>query len=392
MRNLYIPIIISAFVGLASCGEEPATDLQAVIDSGDVESIRAMKEDLENQQSELAAQVALLDAAISANTENTNIPLVTVVEVVSQEFKHFVELQGTISTDQNLLIYPEVAGTIINMHVREGQQVSKGQLLATIDNGGLDSQLAQMKTQLDLAKTTYERQERLWEQNIGSEIQYLQAKTNYESQKNMVDQLENQLGKFSLRAPFSGIIDDIIKEEGTVVAPGGPGSEVFRIINLSSMYVEVLAPETYLPSIVTGKEAQVFFPVLGETVVSEVKETGNYIDPNNRSYRVKIPVPNSSEKIKPNLTARVKINDYTSADAVLIPQSVISENASGDQYVYVVKESESDVTEVNRRIIETGLSQDGLVEVTSGLSAGMSVVVEGARSVRDGQDVKVLAN
>src|SRR5690606_9037654 len=134
------------------------------------------------------------------------------------------------------------------VHVKEGQTVSKGQLLATIDDGGLSSQLQQLKTEAALSKTTFERQKRLWDQKIGSEIQYLQAKANYEAQENTVSQLESQLGKSSIRAPFSGIIDDVIKDQGTVVAPGA-GSEIFRIVNLSDMYIDVEVPETYLGSI-----------------------------------------------------------------------------------------------------------------------------------------------
>ncbi len=389
MRNLYILFIISALI-LSSCGEK-VESLEAIVETGNIEAIHAKKKELSDQQKELTAQIALLDSAINAGTEKANLPLITTLQVSSGEFKHFVELQGDVTTDQNVLIYPEVAGTILNMHVREGQNVSKGQLLATIDNGGLDSQLAQMKTQLALAKTTFDRQEKLWEQKIGSEIQYLQAKTNYEAQKNAVTQMEHQLGKFQIRAPFSGVIDDVIKEEGTVVAPAGPGSEVFRIINLSKMYIEIFAPESYITSIVSGKEAKVFFPILNETIETKVQETGNYINPNNRSFTVKVPVPNNTGKVKPNLSARVKINDYTQQDAILLPQGIISENADGDQYVYVLSNIGKDMTAIaTRKIIETGMSQDGNVEVTKGLSKGESVIVEGARSVKDGQEVKII--
>ncbi|MFK7951939.1 MAG: efflux RND transporter periplasmic adaptor subunit [Ekhidna sp.] len=390
--NYILTLTIISILAVACGGGEEATSISSLIEGSDLAAIRAKKSELSIQYKSLEQDLAQLDAAIAANTENANLPLVTVFQAKSEKFTHYVELQGDVTTKQNVLIYPETAGTLIRVHIKEGQRVSKGQLLGTIDNGGMNSQLIQMKTQLDLLKTTFERQERLWKQKIGSEIQYLQAKASYESQKSAVDQMESQLDKFNIRAPFSGIIDDIIKDQGTVVSPG-PGAEVFRIINLSNMYVDVLVPETYISSVVAGKEAKVFFPILNTTIDSKVKETGNFINPNNRSFSVKVPVPNKDGSIKPNLTAKVQINDYSQEKAILIPQSVVSENAQGEQYAYVVSDIKGDMTAVaSRKIIQTGMTQDGLVEVLGGISNGESIILEGARSVKDGQDVKILKN
>ncbi|WP_436516052.1 efflux RND transporter periplasmic adaptor subunit [Ekhidna sp. To15] len=383
--------ILTLFVAFAivACGENEST-ISSILAEGDMENIRAKKKELSAQHKELEGQMALLDSAIAANTENSNLPLVTTFQTSIAEFYHFVELQGDVTTKQNLLIYPEAAGTLVRVHVEEGQRVQKGQLLGTIDDGGLESQLIQMKTQLDLAKTTFERQQRLWDQKIGSEIQYLQAKTNYESQKNAVDQMKKQLEKFYIRAPFSGVIDDVIKDQGTVVSPG-PGAEIFRIVNLSNMYIEVLVPETFIASVVPGKDVKVFFPIINKTLEAKVKETGNYINPNNRSFNVRIPVPNQNGMIKPNLTAKVHINDYYSEAAILIPQSVISENAEGEQYVYVVRDVKGDKTATAQRaIITTGKTQDGKVEILSGIGSEENIILEGARSVKDGQQVKIL--
>jgi RND family efflux transporter MFP subunit len=283
-----------------------------------------------------------------------------------------------------------MAGTLEKVHVQEGQRVQKGQLLATIDDGGLSSQLEQLKTEEELSKTTFERQKRLWEQNIGSEIQYLQAKTNYEAQQNAVKQLQSQLGKSAIRAPFTGIIDDVIKDEGTVVSPGAE-SEVFRIVNLSEMYINVEVPERYLGSVTEGKEVKVFFPVLSDSVVTRVRTTGNFINPNNRSFTAEIPVPNKDGAFKPNLTARVRINDYTNEEALLIPQSIISENAEGEQYVYIAEKIEGgEISQVKKSIIHTGRTQGAQVEVLAGLSSGELVIREGARSVKDGQKVELI--
>lgn len=377
---------------VASCGGGTGGSVQDVIAGKDVEAIRAKRTEMSQEVKTLEDQVKQLDSAIAALDDNAKLPLVSTMEVQEQEFHHFLELQGDVMTDQNVLVYPEMAGTLYRVYVKEGQRVSKGQLLASIDDGGLSSQLAQLKTQEALAKTTFERQKRLWDQNIGSEIQYLQAKTQYESQQSAIKQLESQVGKSSVRAPFSGIVDDIIKDQGTVVSPG-PGSEVFRIVNLSNMYVKVDVPEAHLANVTPGKSVDVYFPVLGNSVQTKVRQTGNFINPGNRSFSVEIPVPNKGGKIKPNLTAIAKINDYTSAEAILIPQSVISENATGEQYVYLTKENDSENGMISKKaIIELGKTQGDFVEVLSGLSAGDNIIVEGARSVRDNQAVKVLNN
>lgn len=374
---------------IASCGGSSESSVEGIIAGKDIAAIRAKRTAMTAEVKALEDQVKLLDSAIAELDDNAKLPLVSTLKVEPQEFHHYLELQGDVMTDQNVLVYPEMAGTLYRVYVKEGQNVSKGQLMASIDDGGLSSQLAQLRTQEALAKTTFERQKRLWDQNIGSEIQYLQAKTQYESQQSAIKQLESQVGKSSIRAPFSGIVDNVIKDQGTVVSPG-PGSEVFRIVNLSNMYVEVEVPEAHLANVTPGKSVEVFFPVLGNTVKTKVRQTGNFINPGNRSFSVEIPVPNKDGKVKPNLTAIAKINDYTNNEAILIPQSVVSENALGEQYVYLTKENGSDTEVVSKKaIIELGKTQGDYVEVLSGLSAGENIIVEGARSVRDNQLVKV---
>jgi len=373
-----------------SCGEDKQQSVSDLAASGDLEALRSKKTEISNQQRAFEQDIKLLDSVIATKSGVERLPLVTTITVNAEKFEHFLELQGDVKTKQNVLIYPEMPGTLQRVYVKEGQQVSKGQILATIDDGGMGSQVSQLKTQAELAKTTYERQKRLWDQNIGSEIQYLQAKSNYEATENTVKQARSQLEKATMRAPFSGIIDDVIKDQGTVVSPG-PGSEVFRIVNLSEMYIEVDVPESHLDGIQKGKAAIVYFPVLGDTIQSEVRQTGNFINPSNRAFSVEIAVPNKKGNIKPNLTAKVSLNDYTSENAIIIPQSIISENAEGEQYVYVaLKANTADKATVKRKIIATGMTQGSMVEVLSGVADGDQLVKEGARSVKDGQSVQVL--
>ncbi|WP_419213411.1 efflux RND transporter periplasmic adaptor subunit [Maribacter sp. X9] len=386
MKKIIILFIVT--IGLFSCGDSDQS-VSGVIAKGDLDAIRAKKNEISAQQKVIETQIQSLDSAIAILGNEEKFPLVNTIAAKHEVFNHYLELQGDVSTKQNVLIYPEMAGTLQKVYVKEGDRVTKGQLLASIDDGGMSSQLSQLKTQASLAKTTFERQERLWKQNIGSEIQYLQAKTNYEASENMVAQADSQLGKSTIRAPFAGIIDDVIKDQGTVVAPG-VGSEVFRLVNLSDMYIEVEVPETYLGAVSKGKEAMVYFPVLGDTITTKIRETGNFINPSNRSFQVEIPVPNKDGKIKPNLSAKVSLNDYTNENAVLIPTSIISENAEGEQYVYVANDPNADNEAiVKRTIITTGKTQGGKIEVLTGLEDGNHVIKEGARSVKDGQKVKI---
>ncbi|MGB5274443.1 MAG: efflux RND transporter periplasmic adaptor subunit, partial [Flavobacteriaceae bacterium] len=386
-----IGYLITAAIVLTSCGNgSTPSNVQDIIAQGDLEALRSKKAEITEQQKVLTDDLRLLDSVISSRSGNERLPLITTITAKVENFDHFLELQGDVKTKQNVLVYPEMQGTLQKVYVTEGQKVVKGQLLASIDDGGMGSQVDQLKTQAALAKTTFERQQRLWDQKIGSEIQYLQAKTQYEASQNAVRQAESQLGKSAIRAPFAGIIDDVIKDQGTVVAPG-PGSEVFRIVNLDNMYIEVDVPENYLDGVQKGKEAIVYFPVLGDTVHSIIRQTGNFIKPDNRSFSIEISVPNKKGVIKPNLTAKVSLNDYSNATAILVPQNVISENAEGQQYVYVAELSDSEnEAVVSRRIITTGRTQGKMVEILTGIGDGDLLVKEGARIVKEGQNVKIV--
>lgn len=386
MKNtLYI---LSLSFLLASCGDGNENTTEAALESNDVETIQNKRDELTAQQTELEAQIKKLDAKLKDINPERNIPLVTAYEIEKDTFNHFLELQGSVETRKNVVLNAEMGGVLQKVYVQDGQKVSKGQTLAKIDDGGMSQQLAQMEIQRDLAKTTYERQKRLWDQQIGSEIQYLQAKSSYEGQVNAVNQMKSQLSKSVVTAPFSGVVDEIITEQGNVVSPGQ--TPILRLVNLDDMYITADIPENYITNVTEGKSVEVTFPVLGETIETKVKQTGSYINPNNRTFNAEIAVPNKNKNIKPNLTARVKINDYTNEDAIMVPQNIISENANGEQYLYVLEKTEDDHAKAKRVIIETGKSQGDDIEVLKGLNGGELIIQEGARSVKEGQTVKIM--
>ena len=388
MKNIYLLIIIT--VCLNSCSNEKEPSLEEILATNDVELLKSRKSEIDAKLEKLSLDLDQLNNKLSVLNKDRNTPLITTITTSEQKFNHFIELQGNVKTKQNVLVYPEMPGILNKVYVKEGQKVKKDQILATIDDGGLSQQLLLLKSNEQLAKTTFERQKRLWDQQIGSEIQYLQAKTSYNSQKNATRQLKKQLGKFTIRAPFSGIIDNVFKEKGTVVAPG-PGAEIFRIINLSNMYIETDVPESYISSIKKNKMVEVNFPILGRSYDTSIRQVGNFINPSNRTFRIEVGIPNLDGEIKPNLTAKLRLNDYSNSNAILIPQSIISENAKGQQFIYVVKDNkEKNQVYAERLVIETGKTNGDFIEVTKNLDANVEVILEGARSVNNGQVVKVI--
>jgi len=388
MKKIYSLFLIT--LAFNSCGEKKSASIEELVSNGNLKELISKKKEISANIEAKSIDLKKIDNAIAKKDTLQKLPLITTIITKEEVFKHYLEIQGSVKTKQNILIYPEIPGILKTVFVKKGQRVSKGELLATIDDGGLSNQLAQLEVTTQLNKTTYERQKRLWKQKIGSEIQYLQTKANYEFQKNALEQLKSQLSKASIRAPFSGVIDDVMKEAGTVIAPG-QGSEVFRIINLNKMYIEAEVPERYLTTITKGKEVTIEFPVLGKKIKSTVRQVGNFIKLNNRSFKIEVPVANKSGNIKPNLTAKLQINDYTDTNAILIPQSIISENSKGEEFIYIITNKNSNKEAIAQKlIIKTGKTQGDLIEVLENLSVDSEIIKEGARTVNNGQKVKVI--
>ncbi|WP_405247539.1 MULTISPECIES: efflux RND transporter periplasmic adaptor subunit [unclassified Cellulophaga] len=374
---------------LVACGGDKKKSVEDVIATTNPEEIRTKRAELVGEQQTIHDKIKQLDEALAQYDTVKKVPLITTITAENEVFNHYLELQGNVTTKDLLVITPEYNGILTNIYVKEGQNVRKGQVLGKIDDGGLSQQVAQLEIQAELAKTTFERQKRLWDQQIGSEIQYLQAKSTYEAQSRAVAQLQQQIAKTVIKAPFSGTIDDVITEQGSVVAAGQ--SPIMRIVNLDHMYIETDVPENYITNVSKGKSVEVEFPILGKTISTKIRQAGDFINPSNRTFKVEVGIPSKESGVKPNLTARLKINDYTNENAVLIPQSIISENADGEQYVYLVSDKKANEEGIAKKIIiKTGKTQGDVIEVLEGLENGAEIIKEGARSVEDGQTVKVI--
>lgn len=386
--NKYILLSLWASLSLLSCQEKKQT-VEEVIATNDLTQLRAKRAAIGDQHQALSQDLEALDRAIGKLDQNEKLSLVTAMVISPERFEHYLQVQGDVATKQNIVLYPQFSGQLQTLHVSVGDQVKKGALLATLDDNGMAQQLNQLMVQEALAKTTFERQEKLWNQNIGSELQYLQAKTQYEAQRSLTQQVSQQLEKSKIVAPFDGTIDAVLAEAGTVVSAGV--SPVFRLVNLSNMYLKADVAEGYLNDVVSGKKVLVNFPVLGLEVPSTIRSVGRYINPDNRTFSIEVDLPNNKAQIKPNLTAQININDYTNDQALLVPQSVISENAAGEQYVYTtLYDQDRNQSLAKKRIVVTGKTEGDFVEILQGIQPGDTVIAEGARSVKDGQPISIL--
>ena len=385
MKKLTTLLTLLVFI---QCGSPIKKSVTEIISEGSLEEIQLLKTRHVKTINQLKKELNQLNEALLLKDQTQRYVLVESIELEKEIFNHFVSFQGSIETDKNVVIYPEIPGLLKKIHVEEGQQVSEGTLLAEISDGGLIDQLDQLKLQLKLAKTTYNRQKRLWNQKIGSEIQFLQAKTTFLSLQKSVSQMNDQVTKTKITAPFDGIIDHIIADSGSNLSPGM--TPILRVVNLDQMKVAAEIPEMHLPNIQKNTSAIVYIPVLGIQFNEVVASVGNFINPNNRSFRVEISINNENGALKPNMTAEIKVNDYKNPEAILVPIKDILENQNGKSYVYLLEVSDEakDIYKVVKTFVKLGKASDNKIEIIEGLEAGDKIVEEGIRLIKDQQLVK----
>ncbi|TGD57638.1 efflux RND transporter periplasmic adaptor subunit [Flavobacterium humi] len=377
MKKIFI--ITSLSILLFSCGsKENTSNIDNLIESKNIT-------ELKSKRAAIQADLAKIDEALASMEKKTEEALVETLVLKDTAFNHYLEIQGSVDTKENILVQPEFSGALVSFNAKAGQRVVKGQVLGRIDDGGMGQQLAQIQTQYELAKTTFERQKRLWDQKIGSEIQYLQAQTQMVSLQKSLGQMRAQIAKTVIKAPFTGVIDEVFVERGQVVAPSQQG--LMRIVNLSNMYVSTSVPETYIGKLKIGSEVDVFLTSLGKTYKGKVRQVGSYINPNNRSFGIEVSVPNPENLLRPNQVAKLKIIDYATKNAIVVPTNVIQEDASGNKFVFTVTNANGKVGTAKKVLVKLGKSSDNVTEVLSGLAAADIVVTEGANTISEGMKV-----
>lgn len=387
----YTCILLAIILIFLGCSPKKSSSREVSIPeaSVNVDSLTAKRDSYLSQIEDLNQKLIEVNQQLEILNENQKLPLISGLLVEQVDFEHTIELQGDVRTRQNLELYPQVAGKLLSLNVPEGRWVRRGTVLGVVDDSGLSQQVQSAKIQLALAKTNFERIENLWNQEIGSEMNYLEAKTSYESQKEILGQLESQYAKTRIIAPFDGVVDELIAKEGSYVSPGM--TPILRLVNLNSMYVEADAPENYILSVVPGSDVIVKVDMLQREVKTKLRQTGNYINPNNRTFRVEAPIPNPDGLIKPNLTAKLIITDYRNPDATVIPLRLIHENAIGQSFVYrMLATDEEDIYIAEKVFVELGIRSNNLVEILDGINLGDLLVDEGSAMIEENQKVKRL--
>ena len=383
MKKFIYPIFILFIV---SCNNDNKKTIEELINEGNLEELQERRSSLIIQKGQINNELKEITQGVSILDTAKSFVLVNTVTTKTETINHFSKFQGIIKTDQNMILYPEFSGRVSKIYVDEGDVVKKGQALAKIDDGGLYNELKLVESQAKLAKTIYERQSKLWNDKIGSEIQYLEAKTNYEIQNNRLKSITESLAKTTITAPFNGTIDEIFIEEGNLVSPPMMPDQgnAFRIINLNDLYVESVIPESFIGKIKKGAEVQVEIPVLNKSFNSTIKHSVSSINELSRTFKIEVSVPKNDLDLIPNLNVEVNVLDYTNSQAILVPESIVSEDSDNNKFLFTVLNNKAKKT-----IVETGYTQNGMIEITTGLDVNEIVINEGGRIVKDGQNVKI---
>lgn len=376
MKNGIYTII---FIGLlAACGQE---------DMNDLAKLKHERDSLSTVQTQAATRIKEIDEALAKLDSTKKLYTVTTIDVVPQPFEHYFKVYGTVESNKSISLYSETSGRILDIKVKKGQNVAKGQLLALLDSKVLEQNIEEIKKSLELANEIYNKQSKLWlEEKIGSEVQYLEAKNSKESLETRLETLKAQLAMTRVRAPFTGVVDEIFPKEGDMASPQAP---MFRLVNLSDVYLTAAVSEAYVGKVKMGTPVKVNFQSLGKSFNAEVIRVGNFINPNNRTFDINIGLDTEGD-FKPNMMGSVDVQDHSMNQAIVVPSRLVMENTQGQSYVYVCAAQSDDVCTVTKVIIETGMSYQGQTEVLGGIDAGAQIVDRGSRSIKDGQKVRIV--
>ena len=373
MKTLAISLMLT--VVTISCS---SNDKQAQLNT-----LKSQRDALTEKITQLKLELALEDGAIS----DKNTKYVDIATVESSIFKHYIKVQGTVGSDNNILIPSQASGIVKSIHVNEGDKVSQGQLLAVLDGSIYESTISELETNLELVTTIFERQERLWNKKIGSEIQYLQAKANKESLEKKLVTVNKQYDMTKITAPINGTVDEVIIRAGEM-AMAGMGA--IRIVQLSKLKIDAVLSENYISQVKRNDSVSAYIPVLEKEIFLKVKSVSQVIDPKNRTFNIELNIPKTKYDIKPNMMTILTINNYINPAALTVPINII-QRTNNRQFIFVVHEKSDlggEFFEIEKRFIKIGNQYENSVEVIDGLSTGEMVVTVGFQDLAEGEIVK----
>jgi len=350
---------------------------------------KAQLSKLKDKQTALQEKIRNLEDEIKFEQKDTldvgKFKFVGITEASESPFDHFIRVQGTLDGDKNAGVFAEAPGTIIAKYADVGQKVIKGQVLAQIDDSQYRSQMQSLEAQYRLASDLYEKQKRLWDQKIGSEVQYLQAKTNKESLERQISSLKDQIDKFRIKSPIDGTIEECNIKIGGVVSPD-PRLAAYRVVAFRNLKVTAEVSEAYSSKVQVGDSLVVIFPDIKKSVKTKVDFVSQYINPTNRTFIIETKIGNGVPNLKANMLAVVQINDYHSNSSILLPMNVVQSDLSGS-YVYVVR-SKGEYNAAFKQPVVIGNSYNGVAEIEKGLNVGDKVISTGYQELINGEYIR----
>jgi membrane fusion protein (multidrug efflux system) len=348
---------------------------------------QAQLEKLKKQHDAISQKIEKLEKDIAASSDSTKKDntgtFVAVEDVKFQPFNHYIEVQGKLDGDENVAVYPESMGVITNVSVHEGEHVNAGQTMAHINDAAYQEQLKTLQTNYELASSTFKKQENLWNQHIGSEMQYLQAKAAKESLESQIASIQKQIDMARIKSPISGTVEESMIKVGQSVSPAMPA---FRVVNFSSLKVTADVAEAYTAKINVGDDVVVYFPDIKQEINAKITFSSKYINTTNRTFSVEAKLKTVTGNLKANMVAVVKINDYSAQKAIVLPLNVIQTDNKGN-FVLVAKQ-ENDRYIARKQPMQTGQQYNGLAEVTGGLQPGEKVITSGYMNLNEGQIIR----
>jgi len=376
----YIITTLLIVIGFASCQPDAAwpDDLEGkqTLLSEKKKEVRALESDIKNLKKEIE------DLKPKKDKKRR---LVSTKEIEKKDFQKFLNAQGSIVAENVVKVSSDMGGRLVNIYAKEGDYVRKGKLLAKVDLESFNKQGAELEKSLELANTTYERQKRLWDQNIGSEMQYLQAKNNKERLEKSLESISYQSSRANVYAPMSGYIDREYMQKGEIAAPGMP---ILQILNSSKLKAVADLPERYLGKIKKGDRVELNIPALDEKIFGRVDLIGRSIDPANRTFKTEVSISNKSGTLKPNLLVEMMINDYTEKEAIVVPLSLVQDEIGGRKFIFV-SETGVDGTMAVKKYVTPGESYDAEIIILEGLSGNETLIIDGARNLVDNELITI---
>lgn len=374
-RPVFLRLMTGVFaVSLIACGGSEPTEL---------DQLNARRDSLRTSINNMSTELRQVEAQINALSNEEDLIRVSAFEVKPRSFNHYFTVQGNIETDRNALVYPETQGVVKQVFVREGQRVAKGEALVALDTELMQRNIDEVQTQYDLALDIFERQARLWDQKIGSEVQFLEAKANKERLENTIATLNRQKNMGTVRAPFDGVVDQLNPKIGEMANPAMP---VARVISLENMFVRAQISENYIGVVQEGMPVEVILPG-NDTLVSAVRRVGKFINPENRTFEMTLDL-DAGANVRPNMYCALRVNDLALDSVVVLRSSMIMQDTDNRDFVLVL-EPDGDDYRVRKQNVTAGSSYGDFTWVADGLTPGAMLIDKGARRVVENERVKL---